>query len=278
MNIIAILLISSAGISGLLMPASPKGVMTYYSSSLGNEAIFYNPSLLIAEKEGYNLNIYYTSIYLSMKSFNLGLAKKFNSFDLGISIMNYDYGAIESRPDYPTEDSVGFYTGSDFSLGLCVAKDIVANGRIGVKGKYIYENLHIYSGATIGLDFSLAYINQQSMLSVGVTNLGGTIKINNEAVNLPAKLSLGYYRTIKRFIISGDLHYLVNTGEFETSLAGEIKIEKNFETGISVNYREQFYPGFFVAIKHHGLSIKYGASLYPYNLGMINTMGISFPF
>jgi len=272
------ILISSAGINGLLMPASAKGVMTYYSTSSGNEAIFYNPAIFKMDEGGYNFTFYYTKIYASMRNMNLGIGRRLNDFDLGISIMNYDYGMIEAKPDYPTEDSTGFYTGSDFYLGFCVAKNISTNGRIGIKAKYIYENLYVYSGTTLGFDFSLAYINGFSGLSAGATNLGGTIKIANEEVNLPAKLSLGYYRIIKKFTISCDIHYLVNTNSFETSLAGEIKLTDNFETGLSINYRDQIYPGFYLGMRTRNLTIKYGASIYPYNLGMINTIGIGFSF
>ncbi|MEO0094651.1 MAG: hypothetical protein ABIL66_02005 [candidate division WOR-3 bacterium] len=276
MNLI-LLIISSAGISGLLMPASVKGVITYYSRSIGDEAIFYNPAMFGADNN-YRLNIYYTHTYASMKNINLGLSRKFRYFDLGISIMNFDYGEIEARPDYPTEDSAGFYTGSDFYFGVSLAKSITSNGRIGIKAKYIYENLYIYSDATLGFDFSLAYINQFSGLSVGATNIGGTITIANESVNLPTKFSFGYYRMIKKYIISVDLHYRINSSSFESSLAGEMMLTKNFEIGVSVNYRDQLYPGFYLAIHHHGLAIKYGASLYPYNLGMVNIIGIGFPF
>ncbi len=260
------------------MPASAKGVMTYYSTSSGSEAIFYNPSLFAARQDGYNLSLFYTQIYAGMKNMNLSIGRRFNDFDFGVNIMNYDYGMIEARPDYPTEDSTGFYTGSDFYLGFCVAKNVSTNGRIGIKLKYIYENLYIYSDATLGFDFSLAYINDFGGLSAGATNLGGTIKIANEEVNLPVKLSLGYYRMIKKYMVSCDIHYLVNTGSFESSIAGEIKLTSNLETGISINYRGQFYPGFYLGIHIRHLAIKYGASIYPYNLGMINTIGIGFSF
>lgn len=276
--VLIFILLSSAGINGLLMPASAKGVMTYYSTSVGSEAIFYNPSLFVARQDGYSLSFFYTSIYTSMKNMNLGISRKFNDFDIGVNIMNYDYGMIEARPDYPTEDSTGFYTGSDFSLGFCIAKNFSANGRIGIKAKYIYENLYIYSDATLGIDFSLAYINSFSGLSAGATNLGGTIKIANEEVNLPAKLSLGYYRMINKFTVSCDIHYLVNTTSFESAIAGEIRLTDNFETGLSINYRDQIYPGFYIGIHNRNLAIKYGASIYPYNLGMINTIGIGFSF
>ncbi|MCX7995447.1 MAG: hypothetical protein N3A65_06735 [candidate division WOR-3 bacterium] len=273
-----LLLISAAGVAGLLMPPSAKGLLTYYSRTGGNEAIFYNPSLFIASEDRYGLNFSYAHIYHGMKNMNMGIGKRFNTLNLGISIMNFDYGDIEARPDYPTRDSTGYYTGNDFCLGFLVSRDITKNGRIGFKIKYIYENLYVYSGSTLGLDLALAYMNEISGLSVGATNIGGTIKIANEEVNLPAKLSVGYYRILKKFTLSSDIHYLVNISSFECALAVEVKVSDLFDTGFSINYRDEFYPGFYIALQPGALQITYGASFYPYNLGMVNIIGIGISF
>uniref|UniRef100_A0A7V3RIS7 PorV/PorQ family protein n=1 Tax=candidate division WOR-3 bacterium TaxID=2052148 RepID=A0A7V3RIS7_UNCW3 len=271
------LIITSAGANTLLMPASARGMLTYYSRSIGDEAIFYNPAIFTAQDD-YHVTLFYTKVYASMRNLNLGLSKRFKDFDLGLNIMNFDYGEIEARPEYPTEDSTGFYTGSDFSIGICGARNISTNGRIGIKAKYIYENLYIYSGGTLGIDLSIAYINEKSGLTAGGSNLGGQIKIGNEPINLPAKLSLGYYHSIKEFCISFDLHYLINTNTFESSVGGEVKWGNNLETGISINYRDHFYPGFYLGISNGKISIKYGSAIYPYDLGMVNTLGIGFIF
>ncbi|MEO0161649.1 MAG: hypothetical protein ABIL39_07285 [candidate division WOR-3 bacterium] len=275
---IPLLIISAAGISGLIMPHSPKGLLTYYSRATGTEAIFYNPSLFIADQSRYTVNFSYAHLYQSMRNMNLGLGRKFHDFNLGVNIMNFDYGDIEAHPDYPTGESTGFYTGSDFCIGILLSKNFTQNGRIGIKTKYIYENLYIYSGATLAVDFSLAYMNEISGLSLGATNIGGTIKIANETVNLPAKLSGGYYRKFGLLTLSGDLHYLVNTSSFESSLAAELELSKKLMTGFAINYRDQVFPGFYLGITHNLLHINYGASLYPYNLGMVNSVGIGVSF
>ncbi len=276
MNIL-FLLITSAGVNTLLMPASAKGVLTYYSRAAGDEAIFYNPATFNAQDD-YRLSVFYSRIYVDMENINVALSRRFNTIDLGISIMNFDYGKIETRPEYPTEDSAGFYAAKDFSIGLCASKDISTNGRLGLKAKYIYENVYIYSGSTLALDISLAYLTNFSGITAGATNIGGVIKIANEQVNLPAKLSFGYYRNLNKFTASWDLHYLINTTKFETSLATEVKLINDLELGIAINYRDSFYPGFYLGIAHHTFSLKYGASIYPYDLGMINTIGIGFLF
>lgn len=271
------LLISSAGMNTLLMPASAKGMLTYYSSSAGDEAIFYNPAMFYAQKD-FHLSAFYSNIYLSMKNLNLALSRKLNNVDFGISLMNFDYGPIMAKPDYPTSDSSGFYTATDFYVGLCASKAITTNGRLGMKLKYLYENLYIYSGATVAIDLSLAYITQNHAITTGATNMGGTMKIASETVNLPAKLSIGYYRKIEKITLSIDLHYLINDSRFESAIAGEMKLTDNFDIGIAMNYRDYFYPGFYLSLKHRSINISYGTSIYPYNLGMINTIGISFIF
>lgn len=271
------ILISSAGVNTLLMPASAKGVLTYYSGSAGDEAIFYNPALFYSQ-ENFYLSVFYSNIYTSMKNLNLALSKKLSNFDLGINIMNFDYGSIIAKPEYPTEDSTGFYTATDFYIGLCASRPIATNGRLGLKVKYIYENVYIYSGATLGIDLSIAYLNEVYGITTGASNLGGTIKLANESVNLPAKLSFGYYRNINKLTLSMDLHYLINTSKFESAIAGEMRFTENFELGVSINYRDSFYPGFYLGLYHRSLSIKYGASIYPYDLGMVNNIGIGFNF
>ncbi|MGB9721146.1 MAG: hypothetical protein ACPL28_06705 [bacterium] len=276
MNIL-FFLITSAGINTLLMPASAKGVLTYYSRTVGDEAIFYNPSVFYAH-EDYRISIYYSNLYTDMKNLHFALTREFNKIDFGISIMNFDYGSIEARPEYPTEDSTGFYSANDFCVGLCASKNVTTNGRLGLKAKYIYENIFVYSGATLGFDISLAYLNQHSGITAGANNIGGTIKIASESVNLPAKLSFGYYRIINKFTLSLDIHYLVNTSSFESAFASELKLTDNLEFGIGMNYRDSVYPGFYLGIAHHNLLIKYGTSIYPHNLGMINTVGISILF
>ncbi len=271
------LLFTSAGVNTLLMPASARGVLTYYSRSTGDEAIFYN-LVIFSAQDYYRLSFFYSNVYAAMKNLNLALSRRFNQFDFGISIMNFDYGLIEARPDYPTDDSTGFYTANDFCLGICASKSISTNGKLGMKMKYIYENIYIYSGATLGFDISLAYINHSYGMSIGATNIGGTIKIASESVNLPAKLSFGYSRNLNKLILSLDLHYLVNTQKFESSIAADMIINKSFELGISANYRDLPYPGFYFGFYRNSMYIKYGTSIYPYDLGMINSIGIGFLF
>ncbi len=276
MNIL-LLLLASAGVNTLLMPASARGVLTYYSHSTGDEAIFYNPATFSA-RDDYRLSLFYSNIYASMKNINLALSRKFNKFDIGMNIMNFDYGLIEAHPEYPTDDATGFYAANDFCLSICAATAIAENGRVGIKAKYVYENIYIYSGATLAFDLSIAYINHIYGMSAGATNIGGTIRIASESVNLPAKLSVGYYRNLNKITLSFDLHYMVNTHTFESSVAGEMKVKENFEIGVAANYRDQIYPGFYFGLYHGGMYIKYGTSIYPYDLGLMNNIGISLLF
>lgn len=270
-------LIASSGIYPLIMPITTKGTVAYYSGAVGDEAIFYNPANLETD-ERFRLSCFYGDFYVSTRSFSLSVSKKLKVFDFGVGIMNFDYGDIELRPDYPTEDTVTSYTGSDFMFIICGARKISPQGKLGLGIKYISENIYIYSDHTVAFDFSLTYRNEIGSVSVGTTNLGYPITIKNEEVKLPTKLSLGLSRKFNEIILGFDLHYLVNGGQFEFSMAGDFPTGRYLQTGVALNYHQMFYPGFNLVFNLPGLAIKYGGAVYPYDLGLIHNIGISFLF
>jgi hypothetical protein len=269
--------IATAGVNSLLMPMSSKGTVTYYSRSDGEEAIFYNPSYFEATGD-YRLSCFYNNLYVGMKSISLALSRKIKTVDFGISIMNYDYGEIEARPAYPTEDSVMYYSAYDFVLGVCGALRVSEQGRFGLNLKYVYESVYIYSGNTIAFDAAIAYRSDNGGISFGATNVGASLTLHNEEVSLPSKLSLGFHRKVMKAMASLDLHYLTNTGAFELGCGFEVPLSKSLEIGFAANYREQVYPGANLTLNLGGFAVKYGTAIYPYDLGMVNTLGIGFSF
>lgn len=274
---IIFIIFSTAGINSLLIPVSPIGVTTSFSLSKGDEAIFYNPANFEAGDD-FKLACFYNQLYVSMKSISLALSKKINGLDFGLGIMNFDYGDIEWRPTYPTEDTLLNYSANDFLIALSGGVKISPQGRLGINYKYIAENIYIYHDYAFAFDISLSYRNTQGGISFGATNFGYKLTLNNEEVNLPARLSLGGYRNIKNIAASFDLHYLVNNGKFEFGLGLGLPVGKIVEFNAGMNYRENFYPGFGLVINTAKLVVKYGTAIYPYNLGMINTLGIGLSF
>jgi hypothetical protein len=273
MNIFAIILISTAGIKSLLMPASPAGVTTSFAIASNEEAIFYNPANFEAH-ENFTFNCSYNRFYLGMQSVSLSLTKKIGSIDFGLGILNFDYGNIEWRPDYPTDDPTIDYRAYDFSLILGASVNVSPKGRIGVNLKYVTENIYVYSDYALAMDIAFAYRTVTSGITFGATNFGTRMLIHNDEVNLPACLSIGGFHQIKRFTLSGDIHYLVNDAAFEFSIGASLPVRQRIVLSAAVKYRDEFYPGFGVAIKAGGLLIKYGGSFFPKNLGMVNNLGI----
>jgi hypothetical protein len=273
MSILAIILISTAGVKSLLMPASPVGVTTSFAVASNEEAIFYNPANFEA-RDNFTFNCSYNRFYLGMQSVSLSLTRKIKSIDFGLGIVNFDYGDIEWRPDYPTDDPIIDYRAYDFSIILGASVNVSSRGRIGVNLKYITENIYVYSDYALAMDVAFGYRTPTSGLTFGATNFGTKMLIHNDEVNLPACLSIGGFQRIKKFTLSGDLHYLVNDAAFEFSIGGSLPIHQRIALSAAVNYRDEFYPGFGVAIKAGGLLIKYGGSFFPKNLGMVNNLGI----
>lgn len=277
MSTIIFILISTSGVNSLLLPASPSGVTTGFSVSKDAEAIFYNPANFEAG-ENYKLWCSYNRFYLSMQSVSLALCKRIKSIHLGIAFVNFDYGDIEWHPEYPTEDTLAYYSANDFSIVLGSSANISPRGKIGINLKYISENIYMYSDYALAFDISFSYKTSKNGISFGASNFGSKITLKNEEVNLPARITLGGFYTFKKIITSVDLHYLVNNGIFEFGFGAEIPIYEMISLNAALNYRESPYPGFGLEIKKGKLGIKYAGSLYIKDLGMINTIGIGFEF
>jgi hypothetical protein len=277
MNTIIFFIISSAGVNSLLMPPSPVGVITSFSMSQHEEAIFYNPAHFEAS-ENFNFSCFYNHFYLGMRSFSFALSKVVKSFDLGLAINNFDYGDMELRPDYPTEDPVANYSANDLSIVLSGRVKMSPEGKIGLNVKYIYEHVYIYSGYAFALDIAFAYGNSKNGISFGASNFGTRLTLNSEEVNLPSRLSIGGYHSFGKVVASADVHYFINNAETEFSLGVTLPVHSLVTLSAAMNYRENLYPGFGVTMTPGGWAIKYGAALYPKNLGMVNILGIGFEF
>ena len=91
-------------------------------------------------------------------------------------------------------------------------------------------------------------------------------------------MSIGAFYDFKKFTPSFDIHYLVNTAEFEGGFGIDVSVHRIANLNGAVLYRDGVYPGFGLGIKPGNLIIKYAGALYPHNLGLINTIGIGFEF
>ncbi|MEO0142314.1 MAG: hypothetical protein ABIL15_03060 [candidate division WOR-3 bacterium] len=277
MNILTFFLFSLSGVDALLLPMSPRGFISFYSKSGGDEGIFYNPAKFEAERD-FKISCFYNILYVGLRSLSLALSKETSFGMLGIGITNFDAGNIELHPPYPTEDTTINYTASNFSFILCGARKISSRGRLGINLKYISENIYVYGDYTLAFDIALSYSNEIRGISLGAANIGSSLTLRNEEVSLPTKLSLGLNQDIKKFKFGFDLHYLINRGQFESSLSGDFSITKEMAIGIALNRSQRFYPGFNLNLNLSGLEIKYGGAFYPYDLGLANSLGLSFKF
>ncbi len=277
MSAVILLLISISGVNSLLLPVSPIGVNTGFSVSKDVEAIFYNPANF-ESKENYRIWCAYNRVYLDMQSVSLAISKKIKSINLGIGFINFDYGDIEWRPNYPTDDSLIFYSANDFSIIIGGSAQLSPQGKIGLNLKYISESIHIYADYALAADLSFSYTSEKMGISFGASNFGTRLKIRNEEVNLPARLSLGGFYTLKKICASADIHYLVNNENFEYSFGLGYPAHDLVRLNVAFHYRDEIYPGFGIDLTPGNLEIKYGGSFYPKDLGMINTIGIGFDF
>lgn len=273
MSTLIIFMIAAAGVKSLLMPPSPVGVTTSFAIASNEEAIFYNPSNF-STRDNPTFLCSYNRFYLGMQSVSLSLGKKIKGIDFGVGIVNFDYGEVEWRPEYPTEDPLINYSAYDFSLILGAAVNVTSQGRIGINLKYVTENIYVYSDYALALDVAVAYRNGTSGITLGASNFGTSMTINTARVNLPARLSIGGLHQIRKFIVSGDLHYLVNDAALEFAIGATLPINQRITISAAANYRDEFYPGFGLKIDAGPLEVKYGGSFFPKNLGMVNNISV----
>jgi hypothetical protein len=282
-NAVILFIVATSGVNSLLLPASPVGLTTSFSISADAEALFYNPANFDAG-ENYRIWCSYNRFYLSMQSVSLALSKRLGAASVGIALLNFDYGDIELRPDYPHDDSVPYYSAHDFSFILGGSFNLSEQGKVGVNLKYITESIYLYSGYGFAFDISFSYTNEKSGLSFGASNIGTKITLRNEDVNLPAYISLGGFYDLNKVCLSADAHYLVNTATledtkaYEFSIGAQVPLYDILSVYASCMYREAVYPGFGLKIKPGGFTIKYSGAFFPKDLGMVNTLGIGFDF
>lgn len=283
MNAVILFIVATSGVNSLLLPASPVGLTTSFSISADAEALFYNPANFDAG-ENYSIWCSYNRFYLSMQSVSLALSKRINTVSLGIALLNFDYGDIELRPDYPHDDSVPYYSAHDFSFILGSSFNLSEQGRVGVNLKYITESIYVYSGYGFACDISFSYANEKSGLTFGASNIGTKISLRNEEVNLPAYISLGGFYDLYRVRLSADARYLVNTATiedteaYEFGVGAQVPLHDILSVHASLMYREALYPGFGLEIKPGVITIKYSGAFFPKDLGMVNTLGLGFDF
>ena len=273
MNTFILFIFATAGVKSLLMPASPVGVTTSFASATREEAIFYNPSNFEAG-DNYSVQCSYNRFYLGMQSVSLSLSRKIKKLDFGLGIVNFDYGDIEWRPDYPTEDPLITYRAYDFSLILAASAEVSSQGRIGINLKYITESIYMYSDYALALDLAFAYRNTTSGITFGATNFGTKMVINNDEVNLPACLNVGGFHLIGKVRLSSDLRYLINDSAFDFGVGASVPVHQRLTLSAAANYRDEIYPGFGLTLDIGTLEVKYGGSFYPKNLGMVNNIAL----
>jgi hypothetical protein len=279
MAVLTLLLIASSGVNSLLMPASPAGLLTPFSGSRDAEAIFYNPALTSAGDD-FRLNCFYNRYYLGMQGFSLALSRKVKTLDLCVGITDFDYGAMEWHPDYPTEDSLANYSAYDFVFMVGGSFPVSARGRMGVTAKYIAETIYLYGDQALAFDVSLAYRSGNSGLTFGATNIGSKITLNGEGVNLPARLSLGLRQDFTRFNAGLEAHYFINRVSFEFGASAGLPLYRILEISLGLRYRYQDppFPAFGLNLNLGKFALKYGLALYPYRLGPVNTLGFGMDF
>ncbi|MDD5688277.1 MAG: PorV/PorQ family protein [Elusimicrobia bacterium] len=124
---------------------------------------------------------------------------------IGIGVQYLNYGTIKGADENGVEESS--FSPSDTSTTLSYGNKLNEDLSIGVGIKYISSKIK-NSGSAIAGDLGLLYKQSDSNLSIGLAmqNVGGKIKYEDQADNLPMVVRLGFgYEVMDALLLVGGI-------------------------------------------------------------------------
>jgi hypothetical protein len=254
-------------------------------SAVGPAAMYYNPALT-STLSSFAININYTKWLIDTYEQSIFLVRPLPYFNLGLGMVNFNYGDIEYRPDYPTENSNGSFNPNDFNFYLNLSKTINNDNfstSFGISGRYYYQKIYEYTATGIGTDIGLAF-NFLPELQVGfsIVNFGTAMRFIREDFLLPTKFLAGVNYSIDKFIsmpkirITSDFGYLFNDKKVSLNSGLEMSIKDKYFLRTGYKFGDQNSHvnfGFGVIVKN--FRIEYAFSPYDMEIGTAHHFSLS---
>ena len=224
------------------------------------------------------LNISFVSLQMPLLSGVLSISTGYSSSD-----------TIPLRNEYPTSGNLGLYRFSSFSVGIAYSKEIVKGIYIGLLGRSISEiSYDLSKTAFVGGAGLLMDFERVKGFSVGVSllNMGGRVRYdegNTDYIIPPFTLRAGVREYIR---ISDNMNTTlmadfikVNDQKYKLSFSDEFEILGNFTIrgGYVFNDPTRFFS-LGIGMKTDRLRIDYAFSPYTYNLGIDNSISLTYMF
>jgi hypothetical protein len=306
--IIIVLIFALFGSSSAQLKKVAQSGMSYLSISLaaresamgnasvasvsGTQSLFYNPaSLTSLENFGFVIN--HVSWLADTQLYGLGAAYSFGQYGtVGLDMIYMDYGEIigTQRVDKSIDERGFITTGNlniqDYSIGISYAMPINELFSVGLKIKYVHEDLGstpiavkevdaangIYEyedrewkinhwGFDFGAFYNIGY--KDLVLGVAFQNYSSDMKYWTEQFQLPLVIRVGLAMDILKFWNNGDNDFELNTA---VDLLHPIDYTERVHVGTELGFKKMF---FFRA----GYKFNYDVEDYSFGLGFNFSLG-----
>lgn len=230
----------------------------------GATGAFYNPALL--ETNSYQASFTHSS-YLQDVSSDI-FSATFTLFNLpffvGVNTTSIKDIEIRTQPGEKEGTFNANYFSGNLSTAICITEEL----KVGLTGKYLFENLYSDEAAGLGIDLGVSYTGlfENLHLAAAVNNIGSMKELRNEETKLPTSAAIG---------ASYDLNFTESSFGFVFAAGYKryFSAESNhIQSGIEVNYdklisaRLGYISGYETKDLSYGLGICWGSFEFDYAL------------
>ncbi|MBK7107338.1 MAG: PorV/PorQ family protein [Ignavibacteriae bacterium] len=145
-------------------------------------SFYWNPAT-ISRIGSNSLAISYVNWLVETSVAYAGVAIDLDYVTAGLEVSYFSSGDIEETTLLEQKGTGRYFSTNDFSIGLGVARNLTDRFSVGVKIKYINENLSSVSASAIAFDvgsvFVTSFLNDMK-IGIALSNFGGSMKFNGQ--------------------------------------------------------------------------------------------------
>jgi hypothetical protein len=276
--LVSLLIFTSEGLaSSLLCPTAREFAMggAGFALARGPEAVYLNPASLSSPNRDLLFSLGYGRLYLDIEHTSLFLTRPIGFLHAGLGLVNFDYGELTFKPEYPTDDENATFNANDLSLIAGLAAAVSPKGSVGLSFKYIKEYLYVYSAGARAINFAINYEpDANNRVAIGVLDVGNSLKLKAEPFGLPMRIGLGYSNSIKRFRGGLDFGYLIRSKDWMAGLGEEFTLSRVFKIRAGARYFDGLSVTAGFGIAWSWLALDYGVARQPKDLGFSHYFGL----
>ncbi len=240
-------------------------------------ALYYNPAGLVYVPK-FNFLFMHNAWLLGMNHEYLACAFNLKNIGtLGIAFNYWGSGSIQGVTIRGDTIPGYYFSASDWTINLGYAKKI-RDLFVGMGFKYLSEKNESLSTRAMAVDMGAIYCTPLKDLNIGLSfsNLGTSLKLDQENFPLPLLVRLGWKYNIRDFNITQD--FLFSNGDkmgvgagVEYWIAKMLALRLGYRTGSDYDGFSGLRAGFGILLK--GLGIDYGVAPYG-RLGISHRLSI----